>query len=336
MRRISWIDFGKGFTIFFVLVAHCIDELYGTKLFTDFNLFSQISLEVIYTFIMPCFFALSGFLYKTPKNLNDYAKSIYKKSIGLLIPYTIFSIIYVVLQHCTKVNKLNSWDSLLYIYIRPISYLWFLYILFFIFLVVEFFDLIHTPQQLQIIIYVSLFFLFQILHTNIYISNTFSWIPCFYMGILIKKYSAIFKNKLLILILSIYTISCLSLQPLIKSDWFRTNGMTLNTFSFKLTSIVLIFFLFSIINQNKLFDYFKKYGKDSMIIYLVHLPITSMFKIVLIKVGISNYILLLFLLITLSWLLSIFICHLSHKLKIINFIFYPYTQINTYFRRGLH
>ena len=78
MKRIRWVDFGKGFTIFFVLLAHCIDELYKTNIFSSYDILSKSMLAIIYTFIMPCFFALSGFLYKSPKSSKSFLYSVRK------------------------------------------------------------------------------------------------------------------------------------------------------------------------------------------------------------------------------------------------------------------
>ena len=136
MKRITWIDFGKGFTIIFVLLAHIIMGIYSTGLYPDHNQFYYYSSWILFLFIMPVFFALSGFLYRSPNNLNEYLRMIRKKGIGLLLPYVIFSIIYVTLQHFSKVNHLFSWDSLFTIFIEPISYLWFLYALFLVFLII--------------------------------------------------------------------------------------------------------------------------------------------------------------------------------------------------------
>lgn len=66
-----------------------------------------------------------------------------KKFIALFIPYLFFSISYVVLQSFSSdVNTRYTFTSVLNIYRTPISYLWYLYVLFFIFLTVSIMDLI--------------------------------------------------------------------------------------------------------------------------------------------------------------------------------------------------
>lgn len=323
MKRITWVDFGKGFTIFFVLAVHCIDELYATNLFPNYAFLSKLLMAIIYTFIMPCFFALSGFLYKSPNSINTYFKSIRKKFINFSIPYVVFSFVYVALQHLTTVNKLNSWSSLLYIYKQPISYLWFLYVLFFIFILIGIFDLLKIPFHGQIIISIILFMLVQILHPIYVITATCSWLPCFYIGIILKRNTALLSKKATFYISSLITSFGLIWRFTQGENWFRNNDMSMETAIFKISSIFLFFVFFYAMENNSFFNYFDKYGKFSMVIYMVHLPFTSFFKIISMKVGIPNYFLFLFITISLSWLASIFICYLSRKFDIINFFFHP-------------
>ncbi|MGI3100844.1 hypothetical protein [Companilactobacillus alimentarius] len=60
------------------MVVHCINEIYETNNFSNYDVISKSLLAIIYTFIMPCFFALSGFLYKNPKSSKEYLYSIKK------------------------------------------------------------------------------------------------------------------------------------------------------------------------------------------------------------------------------------------------------------------
>jgi len=317
MERVKWVDFGRGITIFFVLMGHCISNLYVSHQFSQFDLISKIMMTFIFTFIMPCFFALSGFLYKSPRSIGQYLMKLKKKFIGLVIPYIIFSVVYVLLQQFAKtdVNKLYSWGSLLKIWYKPIAYLWFLYILFFVFLIVGIFDLLKISQYAQGIIFVILFLSSQIIINSSMISQIFSWIPCFYVGILIKNNMEILKKRNVFIISLILMLLGIYLQYLLRADWFNPNGMSLLTFFSKIMSIFVFFFLFANINRGKIFNYFKSYGRYSMVIYLVHVPIKSFFKMILFKLGINNYFIFLILLIILTWEASIFVCKLTDKFK---------------------
>lgn len=77
--RIEWIDIAKGIGILFVIFAHIQST-------------SQALVNYIYSFHMPLFFFISGYLFsdKKYKTIKDFAK---KKARTLLIPYFIFSIL---------------------------------------------------------------------------------------------------------------------------------------------------------------------------------------------------------------------------------------------------
>jgi len=79
LKRIEWIDIAKGLGIIFVIFAH-IQSI------------SQVFLNYIYSFHMPLFFFLSGYLFSDSKykTLMEFIK---KKAQSLLIPYFVFSII---------------------------------------------------------------------------------------------------------------------------------------------------------------------------------------------------------------------------------------------------
>lgn len=75
---------------------------------------------------MPVFFSLSGYLFKKPDDFKRYYLVIEKKAFNLLVPYVVFSIIYILMNQVGGKDNIYTWKSLLNIYRTPISYLWFL------------------------------------------------------------------------------------------------------------------------------------------------------------------------------------------------------------------
>lgn len=325
MERIKWIDFGKGFTIFFVLVGHCISNMYVSHDFTEYDILSKALMTVIFTFIMPCFFALSGFLYNKSDNVKKYISKNIKRAKGLIIPYILFSIVYIFLQQFAKadVNKLYSWRNLTQIWYRPMAYLWFIYILFLVFLIVGLLDLLKVNLFFQGIIYLLLFIVVQMLNLPYLIVQTTSWIICFFVGIIIRQSIKIIKSKLILVISIILMLAGIYFQYFIAGRWFNPNEMSFLTFISKVASIFVFFYIFSNIKQKNLFNYFEKFGPYSMVIYLVHVPIKTLVKVILFKIGISNYFIFLILLVLLTWELSVFVCYLTRKFKLIDFAFFP-------------
>lgn len=78
--RIEWIDYSKGILIILVVMGHAISEFS-----LDLNFLSC----VIYSFHMPSFFILNGYVFKYKDDLQPSAY-IKKKSKQLLIPYIVF------------------------------------------------------------------------------------------------------------------------------------------------------------------------------------------------------------------------------------------------------
>lgn len=328
MKRVAWVDFGKGITILFVVLVHVLDGMFKTPGYGEYDDITKISMAIIFTFIMPVFFALSGYLYHPKSGFKNYSMNILKKAINLLFPYIVFSVFYVLLQHVgSSVHNLYPWNSLLYIYKTPIGYLWFLYTLFFIFVLVGFFDLLHVNIYIQGGIYFLLFFVSQFVNLPYFLTQTFTWTICFYVGYLIKNIRLENKSNQIILAAFIIFLIGVLQQYFAGGDWYRTNLLTKNNLLTKISSIPLTFYLFSRLNKNRIFEYFEHYGKYSLIIYLVHAPSTSIIRAILIKLGISNYFILILLITIITWYVCVFVCLLTKKFPIIDCLFSPYKYL---------
>lgn len=62
-QRVEWIDACKGFTMLLVILGHCLDGYLKAKLFVSDFWWMQILFDFIYSFHMPLFFVLSGYLF---------------------------------------------------------------------------------------------------------------------------------------------------------------------------------------------------------------------------------------------------------------------------------
>lgn len=324
MKRIGWVDFGKGITIFFVMLAHVLEGVYKTGNYTQYNNLSKVLMGIIFTFIMPVFFSLSGYLYRTPKTTREYLQSMKKKAVNLFIPYILFSIVYVAMQHMgNSVNSLNSWGSLALIYVKPIGYLWFLYILFFIFLLVGFLDLLKINKYWQLTVYLVLFLMSQLIGMPYVLAGTFTWAICFYIGYIIKDSGIVINKKIAIALIVMLLLGWIY-QYNLGGDWYHTNTLGFNNMITKLVSIPLSIYLFSNVKKNTFFNYFNKYGRYSLIIYLVHAPVTSVIRTILMHLGVTNYFVLIIGISLITWYITLAVCWMSDRFIIINRVFYPY------------
>lgn len=127
------IDICRGIGILLVVLGHALKQTGETN--TVFN----ILLSVIYSFHMPLFFVLSGFVsvkmldFTTWGQRTDYVK---KRAVRLLIPYFVIGVLYMPLKYFLARFAVKAYDFSamwkLFLGENPDVALWFLYYLFFI------------------------------------------------------------------------------------------------------------------------------------------------------------------------------------------------------------
>ncbi|WP_391524737.1 acyltransferase family protein [Lactiplantibacillus pentosus] len=233
------------------------------------------------------------------------------------------------LQHLSgSVHTLYSWGSLLYIFKQPIGYLWFLYILFFVFVLVGFLDLLKINMYLQGLVYLLLFIGSQYVSLPYVLSRTFTWTICFYLGFMIKQVHLEKKIQNVFFVIAAIVFLMGAIQQYFSGgDWYHTNLLLIGNFLTKISSIPIAFYFFSRLPKTSVFDYFVKYGKYSLIIYLIHAPVTSIVRVILLRVGLSNYFVLMVGITVITWYVSVFVCWLSQKISLIDMVFSPYKYI---------
>ena len=92
MKRIAWLDLAKGITIFFVVLVHVLEGIYKTGQYRQFNFFAEATMGILFTFVMPVFFALSGFVYKPVSGCKELLAGLKKKIISLGVPLSLIHI----------------------------------------------------------------------------------------------------------------------------------------------------------------------------------------------------------------------------------------------------
>lgn len=117
-KRIQWIDMAKGYGILLVIIGHMY----------IFNLSSWI-----YSFHMPLFFVVSGYVFKVKTNFKSFVK---KRIYRLIVPYLFLAsliITYEVIGRIITKEQINILKlSADYVLQRRQSALWFLTCLFII------------------------------------------------------------------------------------------------------------------------------------------------------------------------------------------------------------
>lgn len=125
-KRIEWADAFKGVLILLVVIGHCIQSVYVQR-GADFK--SDYWWNLIYSFHMPAFIAMSGFIAFRPESAkisrtSDLGALIFRRMRQLVVPFIIWSVIMFFVN--SNVDHLHEY--ILY----PNKSYWFLWALFFI------------------------------------------------------------------------------------------------------------------------------------------------------------------------------------------------------------
>lgn len=124
-NRIIWIDFVKAIAIVLVVLGHSIQ-------YSDVNFDENHLFRFIYSFHMPLFMFLSGYLAGMPNNIQF--NFVLKRFRGLVIPFFMWLIVFYVFFKCSDgLCEIGPVDFLYGIMKRPDDGgLWFLWVLFLI------------------------------------------------------------------------------------------------------------------------------------------------------------------------------------------------------------
>lgn len=275
---------------------------------------------------MPLFFALSGYFFKAVSSSSELFRIAKNKLIDLGIPYLVFSIVTFILQKIGSgsVRNETSFIRLLNIYKDPIGYLWFLYTLFFVFIYVGFVSIYIKNEKLVLIILLSGYLLASFGNFSpFFIQRTLVWAPMFYFGRFLKdkKVNINFLTWILLIIYLAHVPVFRILHPSLSSA-SQTNPQLWGIFSF--IGIYLGFTFIPIISERlSRSSQLERLGTVTMVVYLVHAPVASVIRIMLIKFGLVNLIPQIVFGVLGSLLISLLVVYLSKKIKVIHFVFFP-------------
>jgi fucose 4-O-acetylase-like acetyltransferase len=139
MGRNKLIDMVRFFAIFLVVLGHAIQ-------FNSPNPFDNIFFRMIYSFHMPLFFFISG--YVSYNSILNNKFNISSKFLTLLYPFFLWSVFYSAVKNNTF-DFLNTFKLLIY---QPDSGYWFLWALFWIYVVVLIIRKINNNYLIAILI----------------------------------------------------------------------------------------------------------------------------------------------------------------------------------------
>lgn len=281
--RIEYIDALKGFAIYLVVWGHALQFLRnGHDFWHNLPMF-----EFIYSFHMPLFFMLSGFFFRSSLRM-DWREFFTKKSIQLVLPIVVWSLIFVSLELGFDLISGRNIYSLADVPKKLLAEglnIWFLKELFITFGIV--FVAFKVFKKAWLACVVSLLFVF-VSPLGCAIQRVF--LPAFWLGLFIKDYYSVFSKyaKQILVVSGIMFVISLFF-------WDGTYTMYVTKFqnpidfrklSFNLTNIDIAMFrmfigmcgslfflsLFSITySTNVLFEQLSKIGRHTLSIYVLQI-----------------------------------------------------------------
>ncbi|HFR5552760.1 TPA: acyltransferase family protein [Streptococcus pneumoniae] len=335
--RINWVDFGKGFAIFLVLVGHVFIGLSESNKFSIANDVLLFLIAQIYIFYIPVFFALSGYFFRPVSDLKEFWYYAKKKTIILGIPYIFYSIIHFCLQKLAgaSVRVPTTIHNLLNIYRYPLGVSWYLYTLWSILIVYGLLSIVFKNRKSLFLVSVFAYIFTLFIQIDIFIvQRTLVWGICFFLGSVLSEihFDKINLKKFLfffVLFDFIYMFAWFLFYEVgSKKDYVSYINPGLWGIAF-IVCVLVAFAIFPKMEKNfpKTFLYFTKYGKDSLGIYILHAPICSMIRILMLKVGINSVFLHVVVGIVLGWYLSILATYILKKIPFLNIVLLPQKYI---------
>lgn len=152
MNRIVWIDIAKAVCIILVVIGHYYPDIHPAW-YEDMR-------NVIYSFHMPLFIFVSGFVYNATKKDITYGDFVWKKVKRLMVPYLTVSVLVITLKLFTQGQAYmeNPVTALSYVkmFYRPEAgyFLWFIWALWWMFVCIPFFK---TPNSRLSLLIFSVF-----------------------------------------------------------------------------------------------------------------------------------------------------------------------------------
>ena len=274
---------------------------------------------------MPLFFIISGFLYKLTWRQKYFrlSKSISNKVLNIVLIYILFSFVFWIFKYiAAEYGNIQMSDQfilmdLLYIFISPLAYLWFLYVLIWLFLTVPIFESIIKPTTV-FIIFLCLYFFMPPVHGLLKIINLIIYGGVYFtLGSVLCMYQdqlrTIICNKLngigfISIVLAVITFPYIEVHNILKFICAISGSVFLSILFFKFKNI-------------KWVTIWNICGRYSLGIYILHLYFSGPLRTIFKHLSIDNIMVCLILSCMISTIVPIFIVKFFDRYKITSWVF---------------
>ena len=278
-ERYNELDLMKGIGIILVYLGHS----FNLKGLVGNSIYSYLW-NIIYSFHMPLFFLISGFLMNNGKEIQLKKYYIHKIK-RILIPYFFINLIDF-FPRTLFPNLVNSKFDIMRVFFYGTKITWFIYTLFMIFIIFPFLEKYILKKDryylfgiiLILVNYFKVFHKIEIFSINIVVG----YLLYFYIGYIIRT---IYKNKI---INGIWNKNIVFLIFGVIFLVFSYKSFYLNYFNsiiFALMGILLTLNIsLRIKEENSIYDILKFIGINSLTFYLIEGFITVVYRTILYKI----------------------------------------------------
>lgn len=278
-ERYNELDLMKGIGIILVYLGHS----FNLKGLVGNSIYSYLW-NIIYSFHMPLFFLISGFLMNNGKEIQLKKYYIHKIK-RILIPYFFINLIDF-FPRTLFPNLVNSKFDIMRVFFYGTKITWFIYTLFMIFMIFPFLEKYILKKDryylfgiiLILVNYFKVFSKIEIFSINVVVG----YLLYFYIGYIIRP---IYKNKV---VNGVWNKNIIFLMFGVIFLVFSYKSFYLNYFNsiiFALMGILLTLNISLRIKKgNSIYDILKFIGINSLTFYLIEGFITVFYRVVLIKI----------------------------------------------------
>ena len=270
-QRVDWIDALKGFSILIVVIGHCSADCLASNTFPAYTNVIKIINDFIYSFHMPLFFTISGYVFYFSKSYEKYKL----KVLDFTIIYVFWSFFMWLSKFVmgSRINNPVTIEDLFKIIYQPIMVYWYLYVLIIFYLIFSVLKITRIDGSKVVVFgmlaFLTKYFNFEIGIFNAVLYHMYFWVLGGY--ITSSNFLSTLSKSKIVLCLAV----CLANIVLYFQQFALFNMVAILKSIFLATvATILLFIVF-----NKNLYCFKNamniFGKNVLAIYLVHCFITG-------------------------------------------------------------
>lgn len=324
-KRIEWIDALKGFAIFAVVVGHCATDCMSSGTYPEHAALIRTIYDFIYSFHMPLFFMISGFVFFLSKGYRKIKVKTFDFAFVYLFWCFATWLSKLIMAHDVN-NPVTLLDLVSVVY-KPFMVYWYLYVLIFMYLVIAALKIEKVGVK-EVLICAALSLASRFLSLDIGIVNAFCYHLFFFVwgGYLFS--SGILEritNRQLFSLCGFVLLNCAlyKFRTPVPSELFILK-------KFAVAAVVsLVCFLFFSKTQlsGAARGFLSLLGRNSLQIYVMHTFVTGGVRILLKKLDTGSVGLYFFLGTSLGIILPLIASKICEKSPHLNIVFAPHASL---------